>query len=50
MAVLQLTSKFGTIPESLKEEITRADVTILEQLLKEIFSIENIDDVKRYFN
>lgn len=48
MATIQLTSKFGKLPKDIKESIVKADVPTLESILTNIFTLESIDEVKRY--
>lgn len=50
MAIFLLKNKLGTLPEDLEVTISKADISVLEQLLTKIFTIENIDDVKQHLN
>lgn len=50
MAIFLLKNKLGTLPEDLEVAILKADISVLEQLLTKIFTIENIDDVKQHLN
>lgn len=47
-AILLLTKKLGNLPHDLKEMITRANKETLQAILMNIFSIEYVDDVKKY--
>lgn len=48
--VLQLLAvKFKEIPQDIKESIVKADATLLNQLVVNIFNIEAIEDVRKYF-
>lgn len=48
VALLQLTNKLGKLPQDMKNAITQADVPTLQIVLTNIFSIQTIDDVRRY--
>lgn len=45
----QLAVKFEEIPQDIKESIVKADSRILNQLVVNIFNIEEIEDVRKYF-
>ena len=49
-AIQLLTEKFGKLPRSLREDISRLDTISLELLLINIFKYENIDDVRKYIH
>ncbi|WP_346208543.1 Rpn family recombination-promoting nuclease/putative transposase [Caldifermentibacillus hisashii] len=49
IALQQLTDKYGTLPEDLKENIRQADLATLETILQNIFKYQNIDEVKKFF-
>jgi flagellar biosynthesis/type III secretory pathway protein FliH len=48
-ALQQLTEKFGTLPEDLKENIRETDLATLETILQNIFKYQSIDEVKKFF-
>lgn len=48
VALLQLTSKFGKLPDEIKEALTKADQPALQLILANIFTVEHLDQVKRY--
>ncbi|WP_374723982.1 hypothetical protein [Calidifontibacillus erzurumensis] len=50
IAIMQLTSKLGDLPQDVKESIKRADISTLRLILSNIFTIETVDDVKRFFD
>lgn len=49
IALQQLTDKYGTLPEDLRENIRQADLATLETILQNIFKYQNIDEVKKFF-
>jgi flagellar biosynthesis/type III secretory pathway protein FliH len=49
IALQQLTEKFGTLPEDLKENIREADLATLETILQNIFKYQSLDEVKKFF-
>lgn len=49
-AILLLTNKLGELPKFIQDTITDADKETLQIILTNIFSIETIDDVKRYIH
>jgi flagellar biosynthesis/type III secretory pathway protein FliH len=49
IALQQLTEKFGTLPEDLKENIRETDLATLETILQNIFKYQSIDEVKKFF-
>lgn len=50
VAMVLLTNKFGSLPKDVKEDIFKTDTTTLEKLIKNIFEIENMEDVRKYLN
>lgn len=50
VALLLLTNKFGELPQDVKTAIASAEAITLQVVLTNIFSIESIDEVRRYFN
>ena len=45
---IQLTKKFGIIPDAIREKIKSADSYQLELITRNIFEIETLDEVLRY--
>ena len=43
-----LTKKFGTMPEEVKEAISKLDLVTLELMIDEIFEYKSLDDIKKY--
>ena len=50
VALLQLTNKLGTLPQDMKDAISQADLSTLQLILTNIFSIKNLDEVRRYIH
>lgn len=48
VALLQLTSKFGKLPDDIKEALAKADTPTLQLILTNIFTIEHLDEIKYY--
>lgn len=47
-AIQLLTSKLGALPQDVKTALTQADAPTLQLILTQIFTIQNIDEVRRY--
>lgn len=50
VAILQLTSKFGLLPQDMKNSISKADKDTLQVILMNIFNLQSIEEVKRYIH
>ena len=50
VALLQLTNKLGALPQDMKDAISQADLPTLQLILTNIFSIKNLDEVRRYIH
>ena len=50
MAIVQLTQKFGELPEELKQAISQANVEVLNEIVANIFTISSLDDAKSYLS
>ncbi|KOY82756.1 Rpn family recombination-promoting nuclease/putative transposase [Lysinibacillus macroides] len=48
MTIIQLTQKFGELPEELKHRISQANIEALNQIVSNIFTISDLDEVKGY--
>ncbi|MEK5037653.1 hypothetical protein [Sporosarcina sp. FSL K6-3457] len=48
IAVLQLTNKLGALPKEVKEGLTNADLPTLQVLLTNVFTIEHVDEIRKY--
>lgn len=48
VALLQLTNKLGALPQDMKDAISQADLPTLQLILTNIFSINKLDEVRRY--
>ena len=47
-AIKLLFKKFGFVPEELRSNIAKLDVTTLEILIDRVFDYESLDEVKKY--
>ena len=50
VALLQLTNKLGVLPQDMKDAISQANLPTLQLILINIFSIKNLDKVRRYIH
>lgn len=50
VALLQLTNKLGALPQDMKDAISQADLPTLQLILTNIFSIQHLDEVRRYIH
>lgn len=48
MAIVLLTNKLGALPRDIKEAILQADLPNLQVIVTNIFTIQTIDQVRRY--
>ncbi|WP_341301987.1 DUF4351 domain-containing protein [Lysinibacillus sp. FSL H8-0500] len=48
MTIIQLTQKFGELPEKLKHRISQANIEALNQIVSNIFTFSDLDEVKGY--
>lgn len=49
LLIKQLTKKFKHLPEEYENKIKGLSVDVLEELAMDIFELEKVDDLKKYF-